>query len=220
MIAIKKYSKHPSILKINTAPGNIIGEKFSFCHTTIDNIYNEIKALNSLKSSPKDSIPSKVNCGIFGEKLFTDFNLSVDSGLFPSNLQYADVTPVYKKGERADKNNYRPISLLPALSKIFEKLLYYQLHNYIESKLSKFQCGFRKGFNAQHCLIVRIEKWKTSLNKCSVGVLLTDLSKAFDCLALLLATLGAYGFYYISLKLIHRYLISRYQRVRVNSNYS
>ena len=125
-IAIKKYSKHPSIVKINAAPGNIIGEKFSFCHTTIDNIYNEIKALNSLKSSPKDSIPSKiinVNCDIFGEKLFTDF----DPGLFPSNLKYADVTPVYKKGERVDKNNYRPISLLPALSKIFEKLLYYQI---------------------------------------------------------------------------------------------
>ena len=97
------------------------------------------------------------------KKLFTDFNHSVDSGLFPSNLKYADATPVYKKGESVDKNNYRPNSLLPALSKIFEKLLYYQMHNYIESKLSKFQCGFRKGFNAQHCLIVMIEKWKTSV---------------------------------------------------------
>ena len=182
--------------------------------------------MNSLKSSPKDSIPFKiikVNCDIFGEKLFTDFNLSVNSGLFPSNLKYADVTPVYKKGERVDKNNYRPISLLPALSKIFEKLLYYQMHNYIESKISKFQCVFPKGFNAQHCLIAMIEKWKTSLdNKCSAGVLLTDLSKAFYCLAhdLLLAKLDAYGFDYISLKLIHSYLRSRYPRVRVNSNYS
>ena len=182
--------------------------------------------MNSLKSSPKDSIPSKiikVNCDIFDEKLFTDFNLSVDSGLFPSNLKYVDITPVYKKGERVDKNNYRPISLLPALSEIFEKLLYYQMHNYIESKLSEFQCGFRKGFNAQHCLIVMIERWKTSLdNKCSAGVLLTNLSNAFDCLAhyLLLAKLDAYGFDYISLKLIHSYLTSRYQRVRVNSNYS
>ena len=99
-IAIKKYSKHPSILKINAAPGNI-GEKVSFCHTTIDNIYYETKALNSLKSSPKDLIPSKiinVHCDIFGEKLFTDFNLSVDSGLFPSNLKYADVTPVLQEG--------------------------------------------------------------------------------------------------------------------------
>ena len=185
----------------------------------------KLNSLNSLKSSPKDSVPSKiieVNCDIFGEKLFTDINLSVDSGLFPSNLKYADVIPTYMKGECVDKYNYRPISLLQALSKIFEKLLYYEMHNYIESKLSKFQCGFRKGFNAQHCLIGMIEKWKTSLNKCSAGVLLTDLSKAFDCLAhdLLLAKLDAYGFDYISLKLIHIYLASRFQRVRVNSNYS
>ena len=72
---------------------------------------------------------------------------------------------------------------------------------------------------AQHCLIVMIEKWKTSLDN---KVFLTDLSKACDCLAhdLLLAKLDAYGFDYISLKLIHSYLTSRYQRVRVNSNYS
>ena len=152
-IAIKKHSKHPNILKIK-APSNTTGDKFSFCHTALDNIYNEIV---------QDSNPSKIikdNYDIFGENLLTDFNLSVDYGLFPSNLKYADVTPVYKKGERADKSNYRPVSLIPALSKKFEI-------NDIESKLSKFQCGFRKSISAQHCLIVMIERWKLSFdNKC------------------------------------------------------
>ena len=84
-------------------------------------------------------------------------------------------------------------------------------------------CGFRKGYNAQHCLLVMLEKWRTSLDKkgCS-GVLLTDLSKAFDCLShdLLIAKLAAYGFDYNSIKLLYSYLTNRHQRVRLNSNYS
>ena len=89
--------------------------------------------------------------------------------------------------------------------------------------LSKFQCGFRKGFSAQHCLIYMIEKWKKSLdNKGAAGVLLTNLSKAFDCLnhGLLIAKLDAYGLDYPSLNLINSYLTNRSQRVKVNSKYS
>ena len=89
--------------------------------------------------------------------------------------------------------------------------------------LSKLQCGFRKGFSAQHCLIYMIEKWKKSLdNKGAAGALLTDLSKAFDCLnhGLVIAKLDAYGLDYTSLKLINSYLTNRSQRVKVNSKYS
>ena len=76
--------------------------------------------------------------------------------------------------------------------------------------LSKFQCGFRKGFSAQHCLIYMIEKWKKYLdNKGAAGALLTELSKAFDCLnhGLLIAKLDAYGLDYPSLNLIVTLLI-------------
>ena len=89
--------------------------------------------------------------------------------------------------------------------------------------LSKLQCGFRKGFSAQHCLIYMIEKWKKSLdNKGAAGVLLTDLSKAFGCLnhGLLIDKLDAYGIDYPSLNLINSYLTNRFQSVKVNSKYS
>ena len=191
-----------------------------------ETVYNEIMSLNLAKASPKDTVPAKIikdNCDIFALKLFIDFNFSISSGTYPSNLKLADVTPTYKKGDHTDKENYRPVSILPALSKVFERLLYNQMHNFIESKLSNHQCGFRKGFSAQYCLIVLIEKWRASIdNKCSAGVLLTDLSKAFDCLVhdLLIAKLDAYGFNYTSLQLIHNYLTNRNQRVRVNSKYS
>ena len=75
--------------------------------------------------------------------------------------------------------------------------MFKQISQYFEPILSKFLCDFRKGFNSQHCLLSMLEKWKTALdNKKNFGALLTDLSKAFDCLSqdLPLAKLNAYGF--------------------------
>ena len=138
-------------------------------------------------------------------------------------LKLADITPAHKKDDRYNKSNYRPVSLLPAVSKIFERVLYKQIDKYIDSKLSKYLCGFRAGHSTQTCLLVLNEKWRKAIDgKGFAGVLLTDLSKAFDCLNhnLLIAKLSAYGFDYNSLKLIGSYLDNRYQRVRINSMYS
>ena len=223
--AISKYKNHPSILKIIEFHGTE-NESFSFENTTFETVYNEIMSLNLSKASPKDSLPAKIikdNCDIFAQKLYIDFNASIKSGTYPNNMKLADITPSYKKGDHTNKENYRPVSILPALSKIYERLIFNQMYGFIESKLSNDQCGFRKGYSAQYCLINLIEKWRASAdNNCSSGVLLTDLSKAFDCLIhdLLIAKLNAYGFDNNSLLLIHNYLAQRYQRVRVNSNYS
>ena len=93
----------------------------------------------------------------------------------------------------------------------------------MEPLLSKYQCGFRKGYSAQYCLLAMLEKWKSSIDKGkSFGALLTDLSKAFDCLSheLLLAKLHAYGFNLSALRLIHSYLTKRKQRTKINTEYS
>ena len=79
------------------------------------------------------------------------------------------------------------------------------MQTYFDNLLSKYQCGFRKGFNAQHCLVSMIEKWKESVDSGGAfGALMTDLSKAFDCLhhKLLITKLDAYGFDIKSVKLI------------------
>ena len=81
---------------------------------------------------------------------------------FPGKLKLADVSPLHKKGVRMDKSNYRPVSILLAISKIYERVLCTQMKCFTENILSKFQCGFRKGTSAQHCLIVMLEKWKKS----------------------------------------------------------
>ena len=93
----------------------------------------------------------------------------------------------------------------------------------MDNFFSKFQCGFRKGYCTQQCLLALIEKWKSAIdNSKSVGELLTDLSKAFDCRPheLLIAKLHLYGFSLNALRLIHSYLSNRRQRTKINESYS
>ena len=89
--------------------------------------------------------------------------------------------------------------------------------------LPKYQCGFRKGFNAQHCPLAMLEKWKKDVDTKKVfGALLTDLSKAFDCLPhdLIIAKLNADGLSLPALNLILNYLVNRKQRTKINDSYS
>ena len=129
----------------------------------------------------------------------------------------------FKQGSRNKKENYRPISILPLISKIFEKIICRQLSNHFDNILSKFQCGFRKGYSPQHCLLLMIDKWKKAVDNHKVfGAVLTDLSKAFDCIChdLLIAKLNAYGLSLPALKLITDYLQNRKQRTKIGSIYS
>ena len=98
---------------------------------------------------------------------------------------------------------------------MFGKCIYKQLSNFFENLFSKYQCGFRKGLNAQHCLIKLIEKWRECIDQgLEFGILLTDLSKAFDCLPhdLLIAKLNAYGVDISALNFLFDYLTNRKQR--------
>ena len=108
----------------------------------------------------------------------------------------ANITPIFEKGSKNKKESFRLISILPVLSKIFEKLMSKQLSTFFENILSKFRCGFRKGYNTQHCLLLMLEKWKLAVNNNEAfGALLTDLSKAFECLSydLLIVKLDSYS---------------------------
>ena len=132
--------------------------------------------------------------------------------MFPSCLKFADVTPFHKKGRRDAKQNYRPVCILPTLSKIYERSMVKQTSSFFEDIFSKHQRGYRKSFSTQQCLLTLLEKWKNAVDKGKMfGALLTDLSKALDCLnhELLIAKLNAYGFTLPALKLIHNYLSNR-----------
>ena len=90
--------------------------------------------------------------------------------------------PIYKKRERDVKDNYRSVSILPVLSKLYERSMFNQISAFFENVSLKNQCGFRKGYRTQQCLIAALEKLKKSVNSAKVfGALLTDLFKLFDC---------------------------------------
>ena len=137
--------------------------------------------------------------------------------MLPFQLRRNILIPIHKKDDKTDKENYRPISILPNLSKVYERLMYNQIYPYFDTLFSKFQCGFRKGFNAQHCLLAMIEKWRKTLDKGGeTGAVLTDLSKAFDCIDhnLFIAKLDAYGFKKQSIDFLHSYLTKRVSKER------
>ena len=187
---------------------------------------SDILKLETSKAYQETDILTKIvkeNADIFANVLVSNFNDSIEKSNFPSILKNATITPVFKKGDRDSKDNYRPVSILPNISKIFERCIFRQLSNFMDQFLSKYQCGFRKGYSTQYCLLAMLEKWKSAVDEGkSFGALLTDLSKAFDSLSheLLLAKLHAYGLSIAALRLIHSYLTNRWQRTKINMSYS
>ena len=198
-IALKKFESHPSILDIKK---NVVANStFVFSKVTPKEMVSKIKQLNPRKSGTFMNIPAtllKEVKDIAAEPLTEIWNTEIIlNEKFPTRLKLADITPLFKKLENVSKENYRPVSLLPLVSKIFERIMQEQMIAFIGDHLSPYLCGYRKGYNAQYALIAMIEKWKKSLDKGGMfAAVLMDLSKAFDTInhELLIAKLHAYGF--------------------------
>ena len=192
---------------------------FSFREVTYEEILNEINSLDldTSRSTQLEDIPFKIikdNADIFANFILQSFNKCIIDGKFPDQLKKADVSPIFKKGNHNDKTNYRPVSILPSLSKTYERLIYNQINQMTENTLSIFQCGFRKKYSTQHALIAMTEKTKKTIDKGGTfGALLTDLSKAFDCMTRDALDMNA-------LNLIFDYLTGRKQQVKINSSFS
>ena len=165
----------------------------------------------------------KMNGDIFSRLNFQNVNQYLVNVEFPHCLKQAEAIPVFKKEEKLNKSNYRPVSILPAIFKIYERLMYDQMYKYFDQIFSKFQCNFCKGFSTENCLLYMIENWKESLDQGGhYSALLSDLLKAFDCIMhdLLIAKLQAYGFNNDSLNFICNYMLVREQRIKINSSFS
>ena len=157
--AIVKYKNHPNILTIQAKDKG--KNKFSFTKVNTKDIEKEIFDLETRKASQISDIPTKIikeNVNAFADFLCTSINSSIKSSLFPSYLKFADVAPLHKKGRKDAKQNYRSVSILPVLSKIYARSMFKQLSSFFEDIFSKRQCVFRKGFSTQQCLLTLLGK--------------------------------------------------------------
>ena len=199
---------------------------FSFEFVDKPKISKEINKLDGKKACQEHDILVKLiksNNDLFSHFIYHNFNNSLFSSNFPSNLKAADILPTHKKKNKSDIENCRPISILPTLCKIYERCMCDQMYKYFHQILSKCQCGFRQGYNTQHCLLMMVEKSKETFDKGGLGgALLTDLSKAFDCIKqdLLIGKLAAYGFDSHSLSFVFSYLKETKQRTKIHNSYS
>ena len=139
--ALRYFENHPSMTNIKSKS---FDANFTFRDTSSSEVIKESK-----KASQKSDIPSKIvklYADFFGLFICSNFNYCLKKGEFPCVLKHAGVIPAHKKEIKSDKANYRPVSILPNLSKIYEKLMYQQLYEHFNSILSPKQCGFRKGY--------------------------------------------------------------------------
>lgn len=162
---------------------------------------------------------------IIAKPLTTIINQTLKSGIFPEKLKIAKVTPIYKKGDEHLFSNYRPISLLPSMSKIFEKIICIQLYEYFENNnlLNRSQYGFRKKHSTELAALELIDSIIEDMDNGNIPLaIFLDLSKAFDTInhQILLTKLFNYGIYGAPLKLLNDYLSNRRQYVKIGDTLS
>ena len=155
--------------------------------------------------------------------LETIFNQSIACGIFPDRMKLAEIVPLYKTKSRTDPGNYRPISLLPMISKVLEKIMYKRTYTFLteNNQIYHSQYGFRAGHSCENAigdLVSHVLK-NQQQNKYTTSLFL-DLSKAFDTLNhdLLLQKLEIYGVRGTALNWFCSYLSGRKLRVKIKSN--
>ena len=227
---VNSYKNHPSIIKIKqVVNGSNVSdsERFSFKTINESEIKDLLKNLDINKASGIDTIPPKL------VKLSADFltplltkaiNTSIAQNVFPENAKTASVIPLDKgKPNKNEMSNFRPVSVLNTFSKIYERVIKDQIVHGMEKYFSPFLSAYRKNYSSQNILISLTEEWRKMLdNNFVVGAVLTDLSKAFDCIPhdLIIAKLSAYNFSDEALSYIYSYLTNRRQCVRINNTHS
>ena len=212
---INEFENHISIKMIHEKYPEILRESFKFQLVSYNEVKKEIENLYTKKSSTCGSIPATIlkQCvNAYLPHLTNSINYSIQHSSFPQELKLSNVIPVYKKLNPLQKENYRPVSLLPHISKVFERIIHKQITNYMTEKLAHSINRFRKSDETQNSLVVMLEQWKRELDKGeNVSALFMDL---------LTVKLKSYGFSKETLKLMKSYLKNRKQKVQINNKFS
>ena len=221
-VAPKIFSTDTALFKSYYANKNILPNSFLLHHVTEHFIFNELKKLNPKKSTGLDGINARfLRDGAIELKSVITFiiNLSISTNEVPTELKQARVRPIYKKDDRLQVSNYRPVSILNIVSKILERAIYVQLDKYLKDNniLYNHQSGFRKAHSTETCLINLTDTIKKEISKGNyVGMVMLDLQKAFDTVdhQILCQKLEYMGVG--NIEWFHSYLTQREQIITVN----
>ena len=194
-----------------------------FSPTTQSEISKLIRKLNIKKSCGYDSISNKIlkfSSSVITPFIVKLFNECIKNGIFPDCFKTAQVVPLFKGGEREDRTCYRPISLLPAVGKLLEKVISVRTTKFLQKNnaFSNHQFGFREGFSTEYAILDIYEKLLCNLDKgLSSCAIFLDLAKAFDSVdhGVLLSKLPKYGIRGKSFDFFKSYLTSRTQFVKL-----
>ena len=205
-----------------------VGVEFKIPLTNVGFVRKFLSNLNVSKSTGLDNIGPKIlkiSANIIAPSLVYIVNKSITSGSFPSLWKEAKVKPLFKSGDRDDINNYRPISILPTLSKLIEKWVDINFSLFLNNfnLLHKSQSGFRAKHSTESALILMVDSWLKALNAGKlIGTVMVDFRKAFDLVdhQILLRKLQSYKCSDICLSWFKSYLSNRTQRVALNNEMS
>ena len=192
-----------------------------FTEITSDDISKIVFELKLGKSIGHDGISAPIlkwSIPIVSTHLTDFFNKCVEKGIYPNMLKIVKVTALHKGGNKSDPDNFRPISVLTQINKVFEKLIHKRLLSFLTKYkiISKQQFGFRKRHSTSHSITCLYEKLIANLeNELDSAVLFVDLKSAFDTVnhEILLHKLDYYGIRNNTLKLLSSYLCERKQYI-------
>ena len=201
---------------------------FHFKQVQVNQVFKHLKKLSRKKATGPDDLPPGMLKDVavsIAKPLCYVINQSLKTSVIPEDFKYGVVTPVFKAGNKQDLNNYRPITVLPACSKIFERCIHAQLSEFLEEMklLSPTQFGFRKQRNTELAATLFLDKLRENMdNGRMTGSIFVDLSKAFDTLghSQIIASLASYGVTGSEKELFINYLFDRKQSVRIGNEIS
>ena len=143
--------------------------KFNFENININEVLNALEKLKTSKSTGHDNIPAKLlkdASDAVAPFLVFIFNTSLKHGIFPDDLKTARISPIHKSGDKKIRGNYRPISILSIIAKLFEKLVCAQLNPFLTENniLSSCQSGFRKNYSTASALLANTDSWLLNMD--------------------------------------------------------
>jgi hypothetical protein len=193
---------------------------------TVDEVLKILRGLEVSKAIGPDGISPvilKECCDVLSPSLCVLFNLSLSKGYVPADWRLANVVPIFKSGDKQSIANYRPVSLLSIISKVFERCIHNRIYPYISHCITDYQHGFVKGKSTCSQMLRFTDFIGSCLdNNSQVDVIYLDFAKAFDTVPhnLLLKKLSMYGFGGNMLRWFSSYLSNRHQRVVIDGNNS